>query len=160
MWQGLESITGSHITSDEFNEFYARFEALNTEPLERELVRGSTLNPPFTITSADVIKTLRKINPRKAAGPDNIPGRALKTCAWMLADVFADIFNLSLSQTSIPTCLKTTTIIPVPKKGKVTCLNDYRPIALTPIVMKCFERIVMSYIKTIVPDTLDPYQFA
>lgn len=78
----------------------------------------------------------------------------------MRVDVFADIFNLSLSQTSIPTCIKTTTIIPLPSKDKATCLNNYRPVALTPTVMKCFERIVISYIQTILPDTLDPLHFA
>ncbi|KAI3375837.1 hypothetical protein L3Q82_004114 [Scortum barcoo] len=40
-----------------------------------------------------------------------------------------------------------TTIIPIPKTSTVTGLNDYRPVALTPIVMKCFERLVMAHIK-------------
>ncbi|KAL0154386.1 hypothetical protein M9458_050352 [Cirrhinus mrigala] len=48
----------------------------------------------------------------------------------------------------------------VPKKSPVFCLNDYRPIALTPIMMKCFERLVMRNIKTSLPNTLDPLQFA
>ncbi|KAI5629425.1 gastrula zinc finger protein XlCGF28.1-like, partial [Silurus asotus] len=39
-------------------------------------------------------------------------------------------------------------------------LNDYRPVALTPIVMKCFERLVMRHIKTQLPPSLDPMQFA
>jgi hypothetical protein len=30
-------------------------------------------------------------------------------------------------------CFKQTTIVPVPKNAKVTCLNDYRPIALTSV---------------------------
>ncbi|KAI5086414.1 gastrula zinc finger protein XlCGF28.1-like [Silurus meridionalis] len=63
-----------------------------------------------------------------------------------LADVFTDIFNISLGSATVPTCLKTTTIIPVPKKSSVSCLNDYRPVALTPIMMKCFERLVMRHI--------------
>ncbi len=46
------------------------------------------------------------------------------------------------------------------KKSPVSCLNDYRPIALTPIIMKCFERLVMHNIKTSLPNTLDPLQFA
>ncbi len=75
-------------------------------------------------------------------------------------DVLTDIFNTSLSQAVVPTCLKSTTIIPVPKKSPVSCLNDYRPIALTPIMMKCFERLVMHKIKTSLPNTLDPLQFA
>ncbi|KAI5108115.1 hypothetical protein C0J45_1709 [Silurus meridionalis] len=109
---------------------------------------------------AEVRKTLCRVNPRKSAGPDNIPGRVLRECAQQLADVFTDIFNISLSSATVPTCLKTTTIIPVPKKSTVSCLNDYRPVALTPIVMKCFERLVMRHIKTQLPPALDPMQFA
>ncbi len=42
----------------------------------------------------------------------------------------------------------------------MSCLNDYRPIALTPVMMKCFERLVMHHIKSNLPNTLDPLQFA
>ncbi|KAI4885856.1 hypothetical protein NFI96_032282 [Prochilodus magdalenae] len=45
-------------------------------------------------------------------------------------------------------------------KSIITCMNDYRPIALTPIVMKCFERLILSHIKRSRPSTLDPHQFA
>ena len=48
----------------------------------------------------------------------------------------------------------------MPKNIKATCLNDYRPIALTSVAMKCFERLVMAHINTIIPETLDPLQFA
>ena len=48
----------------------------------------------------------------------------------------------------------------MPKKAKVTCLSDYRPIALTSVAMKCFERLVMAHINTILPEPLDPHQFA
>lgn len=40
-------------------------------------------------------------------------------------------------------------IILVPKKSNGSCLNDYRPVALTPTIAKCFER-----------EQLDPLQFA
>ncbi len=113
-----------------------------------------------SVCLADVRKTPSRINLRKAAGPDNIAGCVLKDCAEQLTDFLTDIFNTSLSQAVIPTCLKSTTIIPVPKKSPVSCLNDYRPIALTPIIMKCFERLVMHNIKTSLPNTLDPLQFA
>ena len=57
-------------------------------------------------------------------------------------------------------CFKQTTIVPVPKKVMVTCLNDYRPVALTSVAVKCFERLVMAHINTIIPETLDPIRFA
>jgi hypothetical protein len=107
-----------------------------------------------------VSKTFKEVNIYKAPGPDGLPGCVLKACAHQLSSVFTDIFNLSLTESVIPTCFKQTTIIPVPKKAKVTCLNDYRPVALTSIAMKCFERLVMAHINTIIPETLDPLQFA
>ncbi|KAF7691456.1 hypothetical protein HF521_011753, partial [Silurus meridionalis] len=58
--------------------------------------------------SSLVEKTLCRVNPRKSAGPDNIPGRVLRECAEQLADVLTDIFNISLSSNVVPTCLKTT----------------------------------------------------
>jgi hypothetical protein len=48
----------------------------------------------------------------------------------------------------------------VPKKAKITCLNDYHPVALTPVAMKCFERLIMAHINTIIRENLDPLQFA
>ncbi|KAK2920678.1 hypothetical protein Q8A73_000163 [Channa argus] len=168
MWQGIQAITNYKTTSpdcdrdaslpDALNHFYARFEAQNNVE-----ARKSTPPPSdqvLCLTTAEVRKTLCRVNPRKSAGPDNIPGRVLRECAEQLADVFTDIFNISLSSNVVPTCLKATTIVPVPKKSTVSCLNDYRPVALTPIVMKCFERLVMRHIKTQLPTSLDPMQFA
>jgi hypothetical protein len=76
------------------------------------------------------------------------------------ASVFTDIFNLSLSESVIQTCFEQTTIVPVPKTTEVTCLNDYRPVVLTSVAMKCFEMLVMAHINTTIPETLDQHQFA
>jgi hypothetical protein len=92
-------------------------------------------------------------------GPHGLPGCVLKACADQLASVFTDIFSLSLTESVIPTCFKQITIVPVPKKVEVTCLNHYRPVALTSVAIKCFERLVMAHINTIIPETLDPLQF-
>ena len=82
--------------------------------------------------------------------------RVLRVCAVQLAEVFTDIFNRSLLQSVVPTCFKHSTIVPVPKKTIITCPNDYRPVALTSIIMKCFERLVKSFITSSLPDSLDP----
>ena len=96
----------------------------------------------------------------KAAGPDGIPSHILRACADQLAGVFMDIFNCSLSQSDVPTCFKMATIVPVPKKAKITKLNDYCPVALTSVIMKCFERLVKDHITSTLPVTQDPLQFA
>ncbi|XP_058650447.1 uncharacterized protein LOC131551470 [Onychostoma macrolepis] len=139
LWQAIQTITDykpppqacDDDTSlpDALNHFYSRFEMQNDTPAQK--LPTPPNDQALCLSPADVRKSLSRINPRKAAGPDNIPGRVLKDCAAQLTDVLTDIFNTSLSQAVIPTCLKSTTIIPVPKKSPVSCLNDYRPIALT-----------------------------
>ncbi len=110
----------------------------------------------MSLSPDSVRRSLSRINARKAPGPDNIPGRVLRDCAVELTDVFTDIFNISLSQAVVPTCFKATTIIPVPKKSSPSCFNDYRPVALTPILMKCFERLVMQHINLSSPPPWTP----
>ena len=103
----------------------------------------------ITLSVPDVNKPFKHVNIHKAAGPDGLPGCILKACADQLSSDFTDIFNLSLTESIIPTCFKQTTIVPVPKEAKVTCLNDYRPVALTSVATKCFERLVMAHINSI-----------
>ena len=118
------------------------------------------VRPPLSFSVAGMSKTFKHVNPRKAAGPDGIPSRILRACADQLAGVFTDIFNHSLSQSVVPTCFKMATIVPVPKKTKVTEQKDYCPVALTSVIKKCFERQGKDHIPSTLPDTLDPLQFA
>ncbi|KAM8833028.1 putative RNA-directed DNA polymerase from transposon BS [Synchiropus picturatus] len=85
------------------------------------------------IMEQDVRTQFRRLNLRKAAGPDRVSPAILKHCAAELAPVFTDIFNASLVSCHVPACFKSSTIIPVPKKARVTGLNDYRPVALTSV---------------------------
>lgn len=101
-----------------------------------------------------------RAQPRPHLGlSDHISVWVLRDCAHQLS-VLTDIFNTSLLEACVPACLKAATIIPVPKSSKVTGLNDYGPVALTPIVMKCFERLVLAHIKGSIDATLDPHQYA
>ncbi|KAK2912409.1 hypothetical protein Q8A73_006522 [Channa argus] len=143
MWQGIQAISGCGDNT---------VTAIKLKP--------SSDHPPITLSTTDVCSTLSQIGAHKAAGPDNIPVRVLKACAEQLAGVFTDIFNLSLAQAAVPTCFKSTSIVPVPKHSAPKCLNDYSPIALTPIVMKCFERLVLAHLNDSLPSTLDSHQFA
>ena len=172
MWQGLQHLTNykghnqvaaeaDASLAEELNLFFARFEAgrppaATPHPPHPPGPSSSTL----TLQEHEVRRVLRTVNPRKATGPDGVSGKVLRACADQLTGVLTSIFNLSLSQAIIPPCLKTSTIIPIPKKSAVDSLNDYRPVALTPVVMKCFERLVSQHIRARLPPTLDPHQFA
>ena len=91
------------------NGFFARFEAQNNTPAQK--TTPPTDDQVLRLSPASVRSTLLRINPCKAAGPDNIPGRVLRDCAEELTDVLTDIFNISRSQAVVPSCFKETTVI-------------------------------------------------
>lgn len=101
---------------NELNHFLGRFEALNCTPAGKAVPHWD--EKALCLDTADVRRTLRRVNTRKAPGPDNIPGQVLRECADQLAYVLTDIFNTSLDQDRDPTCFKTATKIPVPKNLK------------------------------------------
>ena len=165
MWQGIQAITDYKPTNtipqnsdasfpDELNNFYARFDRDNQEAAIKAVLTSD--NQPLTLSSIAVCAALSRIHARKAAGPDGILGRVLRVCAGQLAEVLTDIFNLSLAQAAVPTCFKTTSIVLVPKHSTAVSLNDFRPVALTPTIMKCFERLVLAHIKTCLPPHCTP----
>ena len=168
MWQGIRIISDFKPTNpppssdtsflNELNSFYARFEKDNQTPATRAELTAN--HPPLTFSPTDVEAVLSRTKAHKAAGPDGIPGRVLRACAGELAGVLTDLFNLSLARAVVPACFKSTTIVPVPKSSTPACLNDYRPVALTPIISKCLEQLVLAHLKSCLPPTLDPHQFA
>ncbi|KAK3523467.1 hypothetical protein QTP86_033596, partial [Hemibagrus guttatus] len=82
---------------------------------------------PLTIKEEEVNKLFKHLNTRKATGPDCVSPSLLKHCANQLSPVFTGIFNTSLETCHVPACFKTSAIVPVPKKTKITGINDYRP---------------------------------
>ncbi|KAK1784141.1 hypothetical protein P4O66_021149 [Electrophorus voltai] len=189
LWQGLRMITdyrsppsglmsADESLANELNTFFARFEATSSSASANSAnangasangtigaANGTCAGPtieqrPLIITESDVRRVFKRVNTGKAMGPDGICGRVLKACADQLAPVFTDIFNLSLTLGIVPSSFKRSTIVPVPKKPRPSDLNDYRPVALTSVVMKCFEKLVRDFITSSLPASTDPLQFA
>ena len=90
----------------------------------------------ITLSTADVSKTFKQINIHKPAGPDGLPGHVLRTCAWPTGKCLDWQFQSLPVWSVISTCFTQTTIVPVPKSSKVTCLNDYQPVALISVAIK------------------------
>ena len=172
-WEGLQKITGykpgntrtrvddEQRFSNDLNKFYARFDSIDySENTKYELEQLDDHAHGPEITTAQVRTCFKRINPRKSCGPDNISGRILRECCNELAPVFANLFQKSLNTSTIPSMWKKSIIVPVPKKQRPATLNDYRPIALTSLIMKTFEQLVLQQLQRETYQFADPYQFA
>lgn len=169
VWQGLQHLTNYQgrkkevtttndaLLADELNNYFSRFETNN---LSNSFPSVVTDLPALTVQQHEVRQVFKAVNTRKAAGPDGVPGKVLKACCNELSSVFTTIFNLSLAQAIVPSSLKSATIIPIPKKSPSNSLADYRPVALTPLIMKCFERLVLKHVQANLHPSLDNHQFA
>ena len=96
----------------------------------------------FSISEREVFHELLGLNIRKSCGPELIPPRLLKIGAHFLCEPLCNIFNRSIKTKTFPDCFKLAFVHPIPKTTRPT-VKDFRPISLTPVVSKIFERLVL-----------------
>ena len=179
-WKGLKILTGQNKPqqtatmskadrtkhADSLNDFYCRFERDDlkeklTSVIE-DIKKSATDDDEndLEIHSSAVMSIFSKQKVNKAVGPDRICGKLLRNCAAQLSHVFSLLFSWSLRDCVVPTLWKNSIISPVPKSRNPKELNDFRPVALTSIVMKCFERVVLQRLLNKTQHAQDPLQFA
>lgn len=103
-------------------------------------------------------KLLKKTNTNKAPGPDGIHGNILKHCSSSLAYPLSLLFKVSYSTGCIPNDWKTANVVPVHKKGDKGSVENYRPISLTSLVMKIFEKVIRDELLAKCQNKLNPFQ--
>ena len=74
--------------------------------------------------------------------PIKISNNILKHCASTLCHPLSEIFNLCFSSGTFQIKWKEAPVQPIPKKGKSTNKNDYRPISLLSNISKVMEKII------------------
>ncbi len=158
-WESMHTKTGSKTKSNaplklvgyksdiqlaqEFNTCYTRFDVEDFTSETNELRNTTMCNTECNFfNQQDVINVFKKSKVGKSSGPDKIGGRLLKTCADQLGPVFYNIFQKLLYLQKMCKLWKEAIVVPVRKTSYPKTLNDFRPVALTSLVMKCFEKFV------------------
>ena len=138
--------------------FFARFDQANNDPIPH--IEYIFEESEVDVTVEETKKIINKMGIRKSPGPDGISPKLLKTCVEELSHVLVQIFKWSLGMNKVPKCFKKSVIVPVPKKPNAKELKEFRPVALTSVVMKIFERLVLKQMNELFPADFDQYQFA
>ena len=174
-WKGLKELTDMTKAKKEpallkepgsaerINKFYARFDNIDFSAehhrIRQELVNNCECDDSY-ISEQEVYNILRKINSKKAAGPDKISGKLIRSCRDSLLTIVHYIFNLSFRTGQFPSVWKSGEIIPIPKKDVITVDNDLRQVTLTAILGKCLEKLGRAKLLDCVLSRLDNNQFA
>ena len=112
------------------------------------------------ITESLIIDSIKELSSNSAAGPDGIPASLLLNCASELAPSLLSLYKQSLDSGVIDPSFKKAAIVPVFKSGDRTVPSNYRPISLTYVIIKVFERVIRKQIVTFLISTghLNPTQ--
>ena len=78
----------------------------------------------------------------KSCDPDGFNLRTISKLRHSLANPMCILFNWVFNNGSIPDAWKTANVTPIFKKGLSSSICNYRPISLTSVFSKLFERIV------------------
>ena len=106
------------------------------------MVRGVDKGMSFTVREVDL--QLKAISTKKTSGPDGTHPRSLKIGATLLAVPLHQLF-----MRSVPNICKQSNVIPIHKGPKpMKEVSYYKPIALTSVVIKALEKLVLSYMRS------------
>jgi len=127
-----------------FTSVFTR-EALDSLPTP-EPMEDVTPLVDIKITEDRVEKKLKKLNPNKSSGPDEMHPKMLYELSSVIKTPLTIIMQKSLEEGILPRSWKDAHVSPIFKKGKKCKTNNYRPVSLTSVVCKMFESIVRDHI--------------
>ena len=94
------------------------------------------------VDKEELMTIMRKLDGRKAMGPDAVSGQVLKECSKELLEPLYNIINCSVNSGKVPKEWKRADIVPIYKSGDKQEPLNYRPVSLTSVVCKICEIII------------------
>ena len=90
-------------------------------------------------TEADIARIVDRLKISNASGPDLISSQLIKETKFEILPSLVILVNRCLQEGYFPECFKTGKVVPVPKKGSLRKVSNYRPITITSVVGKIVE---------------------
>ena len=98
------------------------------------------------ISSEFVSREIDHMSIKKAAGLDDISCKILKIAKPAIVHSLTYLMNMSLNTGVFPHAWKEAKIIPLHKGGDLSDTNNYRPIAILPVISKIIEKAVHKHV--------------
>ena len=89
-----------------------------------------------------VLSLIKKINVDKSSGLVGLNSKVLKDAMLFLSNEMTTIFRNSLNEGIFPVSWSCGLLVPIPKKGNLGNIKNWRPITLLPLPGKLLEKII------------------
>ena len=155
-WRTIKSINkpsggffNSDFSADQLNDHFA---AISTDDAYQLPTRFSSCSF-VKIDHQEVLNALMSLR-KSAPGPSAVPFWVFKLCAHTLAPVLTACFQNCVANQCFPKFFKKAIITPIPKVANPKTLTDYRPISVTDILSRVFEKVILlRYINNVLCNT-------
>lgn len=114
-------------------------------PLVNDVIDSSLfppMRPSLWFHRSDIADILNKWPKPSSTSPDFIPLVFLKNVSECIVSPLEHIFNLSYMNAEVPTRWKHALVTPVLKKSLASDPKNYRPISITSVLARIFEKTV------------------
>ena len=155
-----QQVTTAEGKADAFNKYFASIfrPASPSSPIVSPSLSSQNNLESITVSTEEVSYLLLNLLTVKATGPDGISARLLKECSNEIAPSLTALFNKSLSLGKVPQEWKEANVVPVPKKGDIHEISNYRPISLLSLVSKLLEQVVHIHVSEFVQSSQNGFR--
>ena len=130
------TIIGTHTHYSQYFSRHQRHQHYDTSSLDA------------LITCAEVKKAISKLKRNKSPGFDLLPPELFLDSIDLLGDMICKLFNYIFCNNLYPDSWTKGILVPVPKKGDLSDVNNYRGITLTSIFSKIYSHILDERLRT------------
>ena len=97
------------------------------------------------ISEDEVLKVIKKVKNKKAAGPDGVQAEHIKLGGSHLLRALTDLFNAMVAREHRPALMKRGLIVPIPKGRKDSSIPDNnRGITLASVIGKIYDSVLVA----------------
>ena len=144
-----DSIPPDLFSADTVNNFFIdSIPKTTASPQFRNYFKRATFSnsnkPKFIYSPVEVEKIAKVTLKLKSSltGYDGISARMLQLSLPFICNQLTHIINFSFEQGLVPNLWKISNVTPIPKRSKVDCLNDLRPISIQPVLLLIAETVI------------------
>ena len=141
--------TNEHDKANILNSFFQSQSFLDDRYAPLPAVLPTTLESELNtiVLTTDKDESVLKILPvGKATGPNGLSNRILRELSDEISSPYCSLFNQSLDTGDVPSSYKEANLCPVPKKGDLSIVSNYRPISLLNSEDKFIERLIFKHL--------------
>jgi len=137
-----QPVTDPDILANKFADYFEKKILNLTSQMTAISARPAVAEKITPFTDKELDDSLKFFKTKMSAGPDGIPMRLVKFYAQKRPHVITSIFN-TIIQDGFPEKWRLARVTPVPKKGDLSSIENYRPVSNLSSISKLYERCIL-----------------